>query len=172
LLLHEREAGTTRVLLDGLEFANGVALAPDDSFVLVAETGAYRVLRYWLQGRRAGECEVFVDNLPGFPDNIKTGTGGIFWIALAAPRSATLDALAPRPFLRKLVARVPSFLLPAPAGYGFVIGVNNEGQVVYNLQDPSGDLAYVTSAVEYKGELYLASAFQDSIAVVPIPEAK
>ncbi len=33
--------GSVELLLDGLQFANGVALAPDESFVVVAETGAY-----------------------------------------------------------------------------------------------------------------------------------
>jgi sugar lactone lactonase YvrE len=31
-------------------YSNGVALAPDGSYILVAETGTLRILRHWLQG--------------------------------------------------------------------------------------------------------------------------
>jgi sugar lactone lactonase YvrE len=47
-LLRRHPDGEVEPLLTGLQFANGVALAPDESFVLVAETGGYRVRRYWL----------------------------------------------------------------------------------------------------------------------------
>jgi sugar lactone lactonase YvrE len=36
----------------------------------------------WLKGEKAGEAEIFVDNLPGNPDNIRLGSDGHFWIAL------------------------------------------------------------------------------------------
>ena len=42
------------VVLEGLSFSNGVALASDRSFVAVAETRAHTVVRHWLTGPRAG----------------------------------------------------------------------------------------------------------------------
>ena len=45
LLRYDFSNGTTEVLLDQLQFANGVALGPDENFVLVNETGAYRISR-------------------------------------------------------------------------------------------------------------------------------
>ncbi|KAF9592883.1 hypothetical protein IFM89_018463 [Coptis chinensis] len=65
----------------GLKFANGVALSKDYTFILVAETGARRVLRYWLEGPRANTIELFTQ-LPGAPDNIKRNARGDFWVAL------------------------------------------------------------------------------------------
>ncbi|HEX2893381.1 MAG TPA: SMP-30/gluconolactonase/LRE family protein, partial [Marmoricola sp.] len=53
-LLCRRADGTTEQHLDGLAFANGVALSADESFVAVAETGARTVVRLWLSGERAG----------------------------------------------------------------------------------------------------------------------
>jgi sugar lactone lactonase YvrE len=49
-LLRYTEQGGTEVLLDGIHFANGMALARDESFVLINETPRARVLRFWLQG--------------------------------------------------------------------------------------------------------------------------
>jgi len=106
----EPRTKATRVLLSNLHFANGVAVSPDQSFVLVVETGAYRVHRLWLDGPRRGESEIFIDNLPGFPDGISSNGKDKFWLALVSPRDKTLDLLLPHPFLRKIVLRLPTFL--------------------------------------------------------------
>ena len=47
--------GEVTVLRRDLAFANGVALAPDKSYLLVAETICYRILKFWLKGPRTGE---------------------------------------------------------------------------------------------------------------------
>ena len=70
LLRYDPKTGQSEVLLDGLYYANGVTLSKDEGFVLVNETFRYRITRYWLTGVRAGSSEVFIDNLPGFPDGI------------------------------------------------------------------------------------------------------
>src|SRR3546814_5485896 len=76
------------------------------SYLLVSETNEYRIWRYWLKGVRAGQQEIFADNLPGFPDNLSIDDGHV-WQALYAPRNAALDAIADRPTLRKLAYRLP-----------------------------------------------------------------
>src|SRR6266540_3313910 len=77
-LLRRDPNGEVEVLLDGLQFANGVALAPDESFVAVAETGAYRLTRLWLGGERAGERDLLVDDLPGRLVHDLQGEGDAF----------------------------------------------------------------------------------------------
>lgn len=172
-LLRYNPDGTVDELLQNLYFANGVALGPDEQYVLVNETGAYRVTRLWLKGPRAGEREVFIDNLPGFPDNISfDAQSGVFWLALYGPRDSALDATADKPFLRKLIYRLPEFLHPMPAHLGFVLGVDTDGRIVANLQD-HGDGAYgpVTSAERAGDHLYLGSLSADSLARLSIDDA-
>jgi sugar lactone lactonase YvrE len=53
-LLRRDPGGRVEVMLTGLHVANGVALAADESFVAVAETGAYRLTRLWLSRSRPG----------------------------------------------------------------------------------------------------------------------
>ena len=65
LLRYDPSTGKTEVLLKDLYFANGVALSANEDFVLVNETYRYRITRYWLKGEKAGQHEVFIDNLPG-----------------------------------------------------------------------------------------------------------
>ena len=123
--------------MSDLSFANGVAVSPDQSFVLVVETGAYRIHRVWLNGPKQGQAEVFIENLPGFPDGISSNGKDKFWLAVVTPRNALLDKLLPHPFARKVIARLPKFLQPAPERYSFVLGLDMNGRVIENLQDGS-----------------------------------
>jgi sugar lactone lactonase YvrE len=158
LLAYTRADGATRLVKDGLFFANGVALAADDSYVLVVETASYRVLKCALAGAGRGRCDVFADNLPGFPDGIARGERGVFWVTLAAPRNGLLDRLHPHPALKKALLRLPGFLRPGPRAHGYVLGLDADGRIVHNLQDPSGRaFALATNAIEHEGLLYLGS---------------
>lgn len=166
LVAYDPTTGSTEVVMDGLQFANGVTVAPDGSFVLVAETGAYRIRRLWLEGPAAGTSDVFVDNLPGFPDNINFTDRDTVWVALPSPRLTVADALAPRPFLRKVIMRLPEALQPAPIRHGLVVELNRSGQPLRSLHDPSGDVALVTSVMERDAQLYLGSYKESSLVVV------
>ena len=169
LLNYNVATGQTKVLMKDLHFANGVAVAPDDSFVLVNETWEYRVLRYWLKGEKAGTWDVFIDNLPGFPDNITCNNRDRFWLALAAPRDELLDQLAGDVFKRKLISRLPGFLQPAPKRHSFVLGLDLNGAVIANLQY-AGDDAYspITSAREFGPWLYFGSLTEPAIGRIPL----
>ena len=150
--------GATRLVRGDLAFANGVALAADESFVLVVETASYRVTRCWLAGDHRGFCDVFADNLPGFPDGVTRGDDGLFWVAIAAPRNALLDRVHPHPALKKALLRLPEWVKPGPRPYAFVLAYDADGRLVRNLQDPGGQaFRYVTNAVLHEGALYLGS---------------
>lgn len=170
LLAFDPRTRQTRVVLDGLYFANGVAISPDQSFLLLSETGKYRVLRVWLKGEKAGQSEEFIGNLPGFPDNVSSNGKGEFWLALVTPRNHLLDSLLPRPFLRKIILRLPAFMQPAPKRYGFVLGLDGNGRVLHNLQDPSGtSFAIISSVLEHDGKLYFGSIGEEAIGRLPVP---
>ena len=170
LLAYDPRRSATRLLLGGLYFANGVALAPDESFVLVVETGTYRLRRYWLQGPRAGTSDVFADNLPAIPDGVSSNGRDTFWVSLVAPRDALLDGSHPHPWMKKALLRLPAFLRPGPKRYGFVLGLDLEGHVVHNLQDPSGStFALVTNAVEHAGRLYLGTLSDEAVGRLNLP---
>jgi sugar lactone lactonase YvrE len=170
LLVYDPRTKTTRTLLKDLCFANGVAVSPDQSFLLVVETGAYRVHRVWLAGPKRGQSEVIIDNLPGFPDGISSNGRDIFWLALVTPRDQALDKLLPHPFLRKAILRLPKFLQPAPKRYGFVLGLDLNGKVVANLQDGSPQCyAQIANAVERQGSLYFGSIGESTVGRYRLP---
>ena len=170
LLRYDPDTRKTEVLLDGLQFANGVATSPGAEFALVNETGGYRVTRYWLKGAKKGQHEIFFDNLPGLPDGISRGYEGVYWVALVSPRLKDLDALAGKPFMRKVALRLPHALQPKPILHGFVLGLNADGQVIYNLQDASKDaFAPITSVEQYGDTLYLGSYLNKAFGRVKAP---
>jgi sugar lactone lactonase YvrE len=163
LIKYDIASGECTVVLDELYFANGVAVSPDETYVLVNETMRYRVKRVYVRGPRAGEVESFIDNLPGFPDGISTGEDGIFWLAIFAPRNELLDSAGPKPWLRELIYRIPAALQPKPKRHPFVLGLDADGKVVRNLQDSDGvRFAKSTSAEQMGDWLYIGSLTEPS----------
>lgn len=171
LLAYRPDTKQTELLLGDLYFANGVALGPDDAYVLVNELGSYRVRRVWLTGDKKGQSDTFADNLPGFPDNITySPTRRAFWVALGSPRDENVDKLAGKPFLRKVVMRLPDALQPKPAKHSWALAFDEQGQPVASLQQ-TGEAAYapVASVLEVGEWLYLGSFQSKGIARVKAP---
>jgi sugar lactone lactonase YvrE len=171
LITYDPATGATRVRLDGLYFANGVAFGPDEAYVLVNETTAYRTTRLWLDGPRAGTTDTFASNYPALPDNVTFDGRDRFWIGLVYHRDPLLDWLRARSsFWKKLVLRLP--LIESIAGLGsegFAIALDLEGNVVANLQDPTGRMVGVTHVVSHEDWLYLGSISMPAIGRVPAP---
>ncbi len=168
LLAWSPVARSMRVLLDGLQFPNGVVMEPSGDSLLFAETGAYRISRHWLRGDRAGTTEVLAENLPGFPDNIARTEDGRIWVPMSSPRHPMADALAPWPFLRKMVVRLPSWATPDALRHGLVVELAPDGRPIRALHDPSGRVALVSCAMERDGVLYTGSFRDPSIVAVPL----
>ncbi len=170
LLRYDPVTKETTTLMPELLFANGVALSQNEDFVLVNETYRFRVMRYWLSGPKAGTSDVFVDNLPGYPDNITSNRHGTFWLALFTVRDDNADWLSPRPRVKSVMAKLPAFLWPKPRRYAFVIKLDENGAIQDSYQDPTGDPLYeVTSAFERDGYLYLGSLHNDRIGKFKLP---
>ena len=157
-------SGDVQTLMRNLNYANGVAVSKDGSFLVVAEMGHYRILKHWLTGEKKGVTEVLIDNLPGFPDNIKNGINGRFWVGFAAPRNQLLDSLAEKPFLRRLVQRLPASLRPNAEPFSHVIAFNGDGDVLMNLHDPDVRFATLTGVLETRDALYLTMLFGNQLA--------
>jgi len=170
LLSYDPKTKQTKVHVESLRFANGVALGPDDAFVLVNETIAARILRLWLKGPKAGATEVFINGLPAYPDNLSYNGKGIFWVALPAPRIEALENIAGRPFLRKMLLRLPESLVGVkPATVGWIIGVDADGVIQRNLRDETGVYANITSVNQFGDHLLLGSIMMNSVGRIEAP---
>lgn len=165
-LLRRDVDGTVTVVLDGLAFANGVALSSDESFVAVAETGARTIVRHWLSGARAGGRDLLVADLPGYPDNISRGSDGLIWVAIASPRDSLVERLQGGPaVLRRLVTRVPAALQPKPRRTVRVQAFDDDGAVVHDLDLDHAGYHMVTGVREHDGRVWMGSLHQPAVAV-------
>lgn len=67
-------------------------------------------VRVHVAGLNKGGMENFMDNLPGFPDNIRPSGSGGYWVAMSAvrpnPGFSMLDFLSQRPWIKKLLFKV------------------------------------------------------------------
>ncbi|MFQ6678577.1 MAG: SMP-30/gluconolactonase/LRE family protein [Fidelibacterota bacterium] len=171
LLAYYPKTKQTKVIKDKLYFANGVAVSPDQQFVLVNETSEYRIQKIWIAGEKTGTSEVLMENLPGIPDGISSNGKGVFWVAFPSKRKDIIDNLADKPFIRKMIMRLPESMQPAPDRYGFIMGIDENGNVIHNLQDPSPEsFSPITSVEEHNGYLYLGSLTYEGFGRIKAPE--
>ena len=159
LLRYKPETDQVDVLLDGLWFANGVAVDPDETFVMVIETSMARAIRYNLntcstldthqhqqqqdrcQNDPVSEVEVMVDALPGFPDGAtctRDRENKVCYAAIISPKPPIVALLNELPesisvLLRSLLLQLPSNLLRLikPVRYGGVAVIRDNSSSGY-----------------------------------------
>jgi sugar lactone lactonase YvrE len=160
VLEYDPATKAVRVVAQGLSLANGIALSSDEHSVFVSESGRYRVWRIAAAAEQldvahqSAQAKVLFDNLPGYPDNLTRGLDGKIWLGFGGQRN-DLDAMAERPFLRRVVLRIPRFLWKPPKPYGHVMAFTEDGKVVADLQDPTGDSPITTGLTETAERLYI-----------------
>ncbi|KAJ9707538.1 hypothetical protein PVL29_002534 [Vitis rotundifolia] len=124
------------VLLRDLSFSNGVALNKDNDFVLVTETTATKVTRYWLQGQKSQSSDTFTQ-LVGCPDNIQRNLHGEFWVV---QNNCGISELKVRP-----------------------VKLNKEGKV---MEEISEDVGPVSEFYEKDNSLWLGSVILSYVGVL------
>ncbi|XP_043092623.1 adipocyte plasma membrane-associated protein [Puntigrus tetrazona] len=162
LLSFDPVTGRVRVLLDSLYMPNGFAFSPDEDFLLLAETSVARITKFWLKGPKAGTKEVLLNNMIGYPDNIRLSDRGTFLVGITTIRfrgqlfPPFLDLIGPYPALKRFIVKlVPlswyNVLLPK---YGLILEVGPAGEVMDSLHDPTGSLTWAISDVFQQGTQY------------------
>lgn len=165
VLAYDPDTQDTRIIKEGMVFSNGVAMGPDGDSILVNETGTYSVHKIWVRGPKAGQSEIIIDNLPGFPDNINPGPDGTYLVGLISQRSDWLDENAAKPGSRKLAMRLPASLRPKAQNYGHIVQIDADGNVLRTWQDPSGDYIQTTGAIiAPDGYMYVSSLAAPNLA--------
>lgn len=174
IICHDPRDNSTRTVLTGRIFPNGIAMEPGGQSLLFAETWACRISRFWFDGPRKGQVEPVVEDLPGYPDNINRASDGGYWIALAGMRSPAFDLSLKMPaFRRRMAQRVAmdEWLYPN-LNTGCVLKMTAEGRVTQSLWDLAGEAhPQITSIREHKGWLYLGGINNNRIGRYRLPDA-
>jgi ribose transport system permease protein len=174
IVCYDPRTNTTRTVLRGLKFPNGICIASDGQSILFAETFGCSIKRYWFDGPKEGKVEVVMDNLPGFPDNINLASDGNYWLAIVGMRSPALDLAWRMPgFRRRMGKRLPvdEWLFPN-INTGCVVKFNEKGEVLESYWDiKSINHPMITSMREHRGHLYLGGISNNRIGKYKLANA-
>ncbi|XP_074720291.1 adipocyte plasma membrane-associated protein isoform X3 [Strix uralensis] len=164
LLEYDMVTKEVKVLMVGLRFPNGVQLSLAEDFVLVQETTMARIRRYYVSGLMKGGADMFVENMPGLPDNIRLSSSGGYWVAMSAvrpnPGFSLLDFLSEKPWIKRMIFKLLSqeTVTKFVPKYSLVVELSETGSYRRSFHDPNGVIvAYVSEAHEHNGYLYLGS---------------
>ena len=163
-------SGEVEIVVDDLYFANGIALVPDGTALLYAETAAARISRLPLTGTDAGHPHVVADNLPAYPDNLSTFVDGRTWAGMTTARDPGLEKLATAPgIVAKAVWAIPENRRPAGTETTWAMAFDQSGEAVADLQTPDGPIKTLTGVAERRGELFCVSTGASSILRLQAP---
>lgn len=175
VLEYDPASKQTRLIADGLCFANGLVLSADEQSLIVAETGEYRLWKIAIAAQELHLknkpdkklASILLRDLPGYPDNLMRGRDGRIWLGLAKPRGSAIDDMAEKPWLRSITLRLPRVLWPVPPAYGHVLAFNEAGKILADLQDPTGQYPETTGVTETEDRLYIQSLHAHGIGWLP-----
>lgn len=164
LLQYNPSTGETSELLNGLYFPNGIAVSAAQDAVLITESTRYRITRYWLDGKKAGTTDVFLDNIPGILDGFTRTSEGNYLLPMYE-RSQALDRfILPYTATRHILVRFPSLTSDNGPQNGVILMLAADGQVMRYIKNITPSPSNV---VEYGNEWLLGSLSDGPIQVMP-----
>lgn len=166
IICYDTNTKKTHTVIDDLIFPNGVCIASDNQSFLFAETWGCTVKRHWYAGPKAGQTEMVLENLPGFPDNINNSSDGHYWMSLVGMRCPAMDLAWKMPnFRRRMAKHVPrdEWLFPN-INTGCVLKFSESGEILETMWDLGGENhPMITSMREHRGHLYLGGIMNNRI---------
>ncbi|XP_038072571.1 adipocyte plasma membrane-associated protein-like [Patiria miniata] len=165
----------SNIAIPKLYYPTGIQFSPDENFMLISEATRFRILKYYFQGPLSGGYQVFAKNLPGSPMKVRPSASGGYWVALAhvggriGSSIPIIDFLYERPWLRKIItkyidAETLTSWLPK---YGMILELDQQGQIIQSLHDPTGEVVSSASSVLDTGDaLYVGSADNNYIVKI------
>ena len=184
LIMYDPHLQYSKEIIKGLWFPTGVAVAPDESYVLVAETHRQRINKFHLTGSKKGKLEIFSSDIfPGYIHGISFSLDGKYvysTIHRPFPRYLRVLSYMPDSFwgipiqlnkcFRNLLMLFPSLMTAGAREekLGGIIVLNaHDGSLVEEWYDITGELMQdITSVTEaMDGKLYIGSSTNDFIGV-------
>ena len=80
--------------------------------------------------------------------------------------SDLLDKLSDKPWLRKVVQRLPAAVRPQAVPASHVIAFNGDGEILMNMHDPRARFPTLTGVLETPDALYLTTLFGNELPIL------
>jgi len=127
--------GRSEIVADDLWFANGVAVDADERFVYVAESSAFRVMRFPIRADGSlAEREQYGPDLGTAPDGIAFDDAGNLWVTLPMPNA--IGVITPGGAWEPVLEDPDAKLMRLPTNICFG-GPDRRTAYIGNLQGPS-----------------------------------
>lgn len=155
--LYQYKDQKLKMIQSQLDFANGISANATGDALIISDMFKFRLLNYQ---PRTNTLSVFAKHLPGYPDNISLSQKGLLWVAIYSPPVKGLAKLAQYPFVRKVMARIPRFLLPKAQARSWALAYDDQGDLIkaYKIKGLN-----ITSVAEYQGTLYFGTLQSEKI---------
>lgn len=153
------------MLLDKIAFANGIVFEKETNSILFAEFNRYTIWRYRLAEQKK---EVLIENLFGYPDNLKLNQKGELLVAIPTTRSFLSEVLLQNPIVRQFALYLPSraFYALSPRRAGGVRIDPKTGTITEYLLGAPTKIRFVTTILERNGKAYFSSFSNPTILVL------
>lgn len=179
LLQYDPDTEEVKVLARDLWFANGIAVNKDESYVVVSQTFAMTLSKYYLNGPKQGTLETVIasDQLTGPTDGAdcswESGGASANKCYVAVPTEVVgimkLLQIIPHPIdlvVRALLMMLPKWLAPKPTEYGCIVEVDMLTGETRTFQDPDAtDMEFLTGVTVHNNKLYLGSLHSDLVGI-------
>uniref|UniRef100_A0A0K0EWP3 Str_synth domain-containing protein n=1 Tax=Strongyloides venezuelensis TaxID=75913 RepID=A0A0K0EWP3_STRVS len=176
------KTGEASEVVTGFYFPNGIQMHPDGHSFVVNDFNSANIWRYYISGPKKNEAKLFIDNLPGNPDNIRLSKSGkSFYVALQLKRSARnpsfFDLLnngfVARTIRNLIASTIPDWIIlsveaiyPHPGTLFLELDLN--GNVIKSYHDNKGHtLPDVTEIAEDDKYFYMGSFRADYLVRIP-----
>jgi hypothetical protein len=164
---YDLDSGSTRLIAEGFHFINGVLYDPHpgrarEESVLVTQTSLFQVMRFYINGHRAGSYEVVINSLPGTPDGMDRDANGRIWLAMFVDRGPLLTWVHENAWIKPLLMRLPTSLLLSQTQRTGVVVLSPDGvKPLYSAFHEGPELSSIASAVPAPSGIYLANVALD-----------
>ncbi|MES1908767.1 MAG: hypothetical protein MHM6MM_001641 [Cercozoa sp. M6MM] len=176
LMKLDLNTGELEVLVDDLEFGNGIQFwkgrrGRKIKGIIINETNARRLRRYHLTGRRAGENDIFVKDIGGYADNLKSW-GDNYLVGLYTETQDWVTAIQEHEEIQDfMLQQNPLEIISKFETLGLIKVVSPTGRVLETWIDTtSTNFGQIAEAEVVGDKLYLGSVVRPHYGVMELAD--
>ncbi|MES1910719.1 MAG: hypothetical protein MHM6MM_003262 [Cercozoa sp. M6MM] len=174
--------GELEILVDDLAFGNGIQFwhghggnangKRDPRGIIINETNARRLRRYYLTGSRAGQNDVFVSDIGGYADNLKSWGSDKYLVGLYTETQDWVTAIQEHEEIQEfMLQQNPLDVIAKFDPLGLIKVVSATGRVLETWVDPtSANFGQVAEAEVVGDKLYLGSVVRPHYGVMELAD--
>lgn len=149
---HDLNTGETRLVVEGFHFLDGILFDfhPEgeiEESIVSSLTPGFRIMRFYVNGARAGQFQVIQDGLPGMCDGMDRDLNGNIWCGMFTDRSSLLTWLHENPWMKNILLRLPLNSMSQPKRTGVMVFSADASTFLYYAKYEGDKASQIASAI-------------------------